>query len=39
MLEITAWLSPPAATWNREHDRFAQVHRTREIVFAPGGRA
>lgn len=39
MVEITAWLSPPAATWSREHDRFAQVHRARAVVFAPGGHA
>jgi hypothetical protein len=26
MLELTEWLSPPAARWCREHDRFPTVH-------------
>jgi len=34
MLEMIEWLSPPAAVWCREHDRFPLLHPVAPIVFA-----
>src|SRR5262245_51012209 len=31
MLELTSWLSPAAATWCRENDRFDQIYPTERI--------
>ena len=39
MLEMIQWLSPSAATWCREHDRFPQLMPAEAIVPASGARA
>jgi hypothetical protein len=35
MIELTGWLSPAAAAWCREHDRFDKVYPTERIKLAP----
>lgn len=35
ILELIEWLSPPAAKWCRENDRFPQAYPTGGIALAP----
>jgi hypothetical protein len=34
MVELTKWLSPAAAAWCRENDRFEQVYPAERILLA-----
>jgi hypothetical protein len=34
MVELTRWLSPAAAAWCRENDRFEQVYPAERVLIA-----
>jgi hypothetical protein len=36
IIELTEWMSPAAAVWSREHDRFDKVYPTERIALADG---